>query len=101
MSLLDKAVIKVETPKDLYGNVTVSVDGKNYTVFVSGGEGTLVVSDLGVGPYTVDVTFNGSKKYKPSNNTATFNVNKVKTSESDIKVIDQGNGTVLVVVPTM
>ena len=95
----DKAVIKVETPKDLYGNVTVSVDGKNYTVFVSGGEGTLVVSDLGVGPYTVDVTFNGSKKYKPSNNTATFNVNKVKTSESDIKVIDQGNGTVLVVVP--
>ena len=27
------------------------------------------------------------------------NVNKVKTSESDIKVIDQGNGTVLVVVP--
>ena len=95
----DKAIIKVQTPKDLCGNVTVSVDGENHTVFVSGGEGTLVIADLAVGPHNVEVTFDGCKKYEPSNNTAKFNVNKVKTTEADIKVIDQGNGTVLVVVP--
>ena len=94
----DKAVIKVQTPKDLCGNVTVSVDGENHTVFVSGGEGTLVVPDLGVGPHTVDVVFDGCKKYEPSNSSTTFNVNKVNIDESDIKVIDQGNGTVVVVV---
>ncbi|MBQ2652500.1 MAG: Ig-like domain repeat protein [Methanobrevibacter sp.] len=94
----DKAIINVETPKDLSGNVTVSIDGTDYTVFVSGGKGTLVVPDLGVGPYTVNVTFDGSKKYEPSNNTATFNVNKINLDENDIKVIDQGNGTVVVVV---
>ena len=95
----DKAVINVETPKDLCGNVTVSVDGANYTVFVSGGKGTLVVPDLDVGPHTVDVIFDGCKKYEPSDNSTTFNVNKVKTTESEIKVVNQGNGTVVVVVP--
>ena len=95
----DKAIINIQTPKDLCGNVTVSVDGKNHTVFVSGGVGTLVVPDLGVGPHTVNVTFDGCKKYEPSSNSTTFNVNKVKLDENDIKVIDQGNGTVVVVVP--
>ena len=95
----DKAVINVETPEDVCGNVTVSVDGQNYTVFVSGGKGTLVVPDLDVGPHTVDVIFEGCKKYEPSNNTAQFNVNKINTTGSDIKVVDQGNGTVVVVVP--
>ena len=95
----DKAVINIETPKDLCGNVTVSVDGKNHTVFVSGGVGTLVVPDLGVGPHTVNVTFDGCKKYEPSNSSTTFNVNKVKLNENDIKVVDQGNGTVIVLVP--
>ena len=95
----DKAIINVETPEDLCGNVTVKVDDKDYTVFVSGGKGTLVVPGLDVGPHTVNVTFDGCKKYEPSNNTATFNVNKVALNENDMKVVDQGNGTVVVVLP--
>ena len=51
----ENAVINVETPDDLLGNVTVSVDGKNYTVPVSGGKGILVVPGLSVGPHSVDV----------------------------------------------
>ena len=95
----DKAVIFIETPQDLYGNVTVRVGGENYTVFVSGGKGTLVVPGLDVGEYVVNVTFDGSEKYEPVENSNIFNVNKVETTESDIKVINQGNGTVVVVVP--
>nr|WP_292740667.1 Ig-like domain repeat protein [Methanobrevibacter sp.] len=91
----DKAVIKVEVPKDLCGNVTVTVDGKNYTVFVSGGEGTLVIPDLEAGNYTVDAIFDGCKKYEPSDATTKFTVSKKPT---DIEVIDQNNGTVTVIV---
>ena len=92
----DKAVINVEVPVDVCGNVTVSVGGKNYTVPVSGGKGTLVIPNLPVGNYTVDAIFDGCKKYEPSNATTKFTVSKAKTD--DMQVIDQGNGTIAVVV---
>ena len=95
----ENAVINVETPDDLLGNVTVSVDGKNYTVPVSGGKGILVVPGLSVGPHSVDVIFDGSDKYEPNSNSTQFNVAKDKLSPDDIKVIDKGNNTVVVVVP--
>ena len=95
----ENAVINVETPDDLLGNVTVSVDGKDYTVPVSGGKGILVVPGLSVGPHSVDVIFDGSDKYEPNSNSTQFNVAKDKLSPDDIKVIDKGNGTVVVVVP--
>jgi virulence-associated protein VagC len=95
----ENAVINIETPTDLLGNVTVNVDGDNYTVPVSGGKGTLVLDNLDVGPHTVDVIFDGSDKYEPTSNSTTFNVDKVEFSGDDIKVIDQGNGTVVVIVP--
>ena len=92
----ENAVINIEVPEDLCGNVTVSVDGENYTVPVSGGKGTLVVPDLKEGDHTVDVTFDGCKKYEPAENSTTFTVSKVETG--DLNVIDLGNGTVVVVV---
>ncbi|WP_407453277.1 Ig-like domain repeat protein, partial [Methanobrevibacter sp.] len=92
----DKAVINVEVPEDVCGNVTVTVDDQNYTVFVSGGKGTLVIPDLEAGDYTVDAIFAGCKKYEPSNATTKFTVSKVTTD--DIKVINQNNGTLTVVV---
>ena len=95
----DKAIINITAPKDLYGNVTVTVDDKNYTVYVAGGNGILIVPDLGIGNYTVDVTFDGNDKYGASKNTTSFEISKVNITSDDIKVIDQGNGTVVVVVP--
>ncbi len=93
----DKAIINISTPTDLCGNVTVSVNGENHTVFVSGGQGTLVLYDLPVGNYTVDAVFDGCRKYEPSNSTAKFEVSSLKVDE--IKVIDQGNGTLAIVAP--
>ena len=95
----DKAVITVTTPEDLYGNVTVSVNGENHTVYVSGGHGTLVVPGLDVGNYPVDVKFAGNEKYEPTGNSTEFKVSKIETDPGDIKIIDQNNGTVVVVVP--
>ena len=94
----DMAIINITTPKELYGNVTVNVDDKNYTVYVAGGNGILVVPGLDVGNYTVNVTFAGTDRFGPNNATAKLEVSKVNMTSDDIKVIDQGNGTVAVVV---
>jgi hypothetical protein len=59
----------------------------------------LVVPGLAGGPHNVDVIFNGSDKYGPSSNSTAFNVGKTKLFPDDIKVVDIGNGTVVVVVP--
>ncbi len=97
----DKAIINIAVPKDATGNVTtVIVNGETYYVAVVNGTGILVVPGLEVGNYTVQVTYNGDDKYLPSaQNETKFSVNKVNVTESDIKVIDQGNGTVVVVIP--
>ena len=97
----EKAIITVKVPADATGNVTtVIVGGKTYYVSVSNGTGILVVPGLKVGNYTVKVVYNGDGKYFSSaENETKFSVNKVNVTEPDIKVIDQGNGTVVVVVP--
>ena len=64
----DKAVIEVSVPEDATGNVTVTVDGKDYNVSVSGGKGILVVPDLEAGNYTVEVKYLGDDKYEESTN---------------------------------
>ena len=92
----DKAVIEVSVPKDATGNVTVTVDGKDYNVSVSDGKGTLVVPGLKAGNYTVDVKYIGDDKYEESTNATKFTVSKAETDE--IKVIDQQNGTITIVV---
>ena len=95
----DKAVIEVTVPVDATGNVTVTIGDKSYNVNVSGGKGVLVVPDLGAGNYTVGVKYNGDAKYKSNINSTKLEVTKDKLNPDDIKVIDQGNGTVVVVVP--
>ncbi len=93
----EKAIIEISVPVDATGYVTVRVDNKDYNVSVANGKGTLVVPGLKVGNYTVDVKYPGDRKYESSVNATKFAVNKINTD--DIKVIDQGNGTVVVVVP--
>lgn len=94
----DKAVLNITTSQGICGNVTVNVNGTDYTAYVSGGHGLLVLDNLGVGNYPVEVTFDGCAKYKGNFNTTSFTVSKVNAT-SDIRVIDQGNGTVVVVLP--
>ncbi|WP_296878470.1 Ig-like domain repeat protein [uncultured Methanobrevibacter sp.] len=95
----ENEVIIFNVPVDATGNVTVTIKGKSYTVPVSGGKGLLVVPDLGAGNYTVEAKYNGDAKYKSSTNSTKLEVAKDKLSPDDLKVIDQGNGTVVVVVP--
>ena len=93
------AVVEVTVPVDATGNVTVTIGDKSYNVTVSGGKGVLVVPDIDAGTYTVEAKYNGDDKYSSSSNSTILDVAKVKVSPDDVKVVDQGNGTVVVVVP--
>ena len=95
----DKAVVEVAVPEDATGTVTVTIDGKDYTANVTAGKALIVVPDLKAGNYTADVSYSGDGKYKPSSNSTEFEVAKETISPDEIKVVDQGNGTVVVVVP--
>ena len=95
----DPAVIKVTVPEDATGNVTVTIGNITRTVPIAGGENEIIVPSVPVGDYDVKVTYNGDDKYLPANTTTPLSVKPVETDPADIKVVDQGNGTVVVVVP--
>ena len=107
--------IRLIVPADATGNVTVVIDGEEYVfnlnegtlgvyynegskyiVAISGGNGELVIEGLPVGEYVVSVRYNGDYKYTTAENTTVF---KVISRHIDIEVIDQGNGTIVVMVP--
>ena len=99
----EDAVIKIIVgPKGVSGNVTVNVDGKNYTVGIDDeGKATLIVPDLKAGQIDVHVYYNGTEKYLPSEDSTTFNVLKVKpTVNVDAPEIYVGeDGVITVTVP--
>ena len=95
----EDAVIEVTGPEDATGNVTVTIDGKNYTAEMSNGKATVVVPGLEAGNHTVEVAYSGDDKYAPNSTSAEVEVSKDAMDPDDIKVIDYGNGTVEVVVP--
>ena len=107
--------ITLSVPADATGTVTVVVDGeeyvftlnqgtigaqyvpgKKYHVAIANGTGELVLSGLPKGEYIVSVKYNGDDKYSQVSNVTSFKVLKKGT---DMSIFDQGNGTVVVVLP--
>ena len=81
-------------------NITVTVDGEEYTVELIDGKGSLTVPGLKAGEHTVKAVYPGSHNYTNSSDTAKFNVTKydpsVKVTPKNIKVGDDETITVTV-----
>ena len=96
----DDETITVTVPDDATGNVTITVDGKDYTAPVQNGKAVFTVPGLKAGNYTVDAKYSGDDKYVPRNATGNFTVSKYSTNVSldsdDIKVGDDETITVTV-----
>ena len=58
----DELIITV--PEDATGNVTVTIDGKEYNVPIVNGTAKLDISDLPSGKHDVEVTYPGNDKYE-------------------------------------
>ncbi|WP_296887648.1 Ig-like domain repeat protein [uncultured Methanobrevibacter sp.] len=80
----EDAVVEVTLPADATGNVTVTVNGKNYTVPVEDGKATVSVPGLPAGDYTADVAYSGDDKYEPVSTTAPISVDKVSDVPMDV-----------------
>ena len=80
----EKTVIVVNVMDNAQGNVTITVDGKNYTEDVRDGKAVFddVVIDKS-GDYEVIAWFNGDSRYYAATNKTTFHVNK---TDADIKI---------------
>ena len=98
----EDAVVNVVLPDDANGNVTITVNGKNYVAVVKYGVASVTISDLAKGNYNVSVKYSGDNKYLPGENTTQFSVAKVSDYNVTVDIVDiiEGeNATVTVVVP--
>ena len=73
------SVIIVITVADATGNVTVSVANYSDTIDLNNSGACLIIPDLSVGDYHVDVVYNGDYDYFATSETADFSVLKVNT----------------------
>ena len=64
----------------LSGNIVVNIDGKNYTVGVVNGIGTLDGDKLDAGSYDFAAVWEGNDNYNPCTSSGSFFVNKIDSS---------------------
>ena len=91
------AVVTVTVPKNATGNVTVRIDGMNYTAKIDGGKATIKLENLTSGAKTFVVEYPGDNNYTGNYTVGEF-VAKGTKAVVDPVIIDNGNGTVVVVV---
>ena len=97
----EDAIINVElSPEAAPGNITVTIDGKDYNVELKDGKGQLAVPGFKEGEHTVVAKYPGSQNYTNSSNSTTFKVTRntpeVSIDSQDINVGDMETITVTV-----
>ena len=70
-------MINVVLPDDATGNVTVNVDGKEFTAPIKNGKATITVTGLEPGKYTADVKYSGNDQYYPRTEKASVTIPKI------------------------
>ncbi len=73
----EDAVITVKLFSDATGELTVTVNGKDYTANVVNGRATVSVSDLKAGNYDVVAKYSGDNNYNAAVAASSFTVSKV------------------------
>ena len=98
----EELTITVNVPSDATGDVTVSVDGKEYNVAIENGKAVKTIADLKANDYTVTVKYSGDNNYNANQNTTEFTVSKISDYNMNITVPEfkEGvNSTINVVLP--
>lgn len=74
------------------GNLTVTVDGKNYTKELVNGSATIVIDDLAPGNHNVTVRYSGDGKHSPISKDTTVSIpTPVLSNNKNINVVYSGN----------
>ncbi len=94
---------------DVDANVTLELNGQNYTKPLSGGKAVFNISRLKIGTYGVKVTFLGNENYCSYSISDSFKVSKstiysitysrkIKSDTYNIKLLDDATGTVTIII---
>jgi len=105
----ENATVKVTVPEDATGYAIVEVDGVEYGVNLTEGEGSVEIPGLKAGSHDIKVTYLGDDKYEPAFESSKVNVAKEKPAvdvkaenitkdSADVKVTlpDDATGTITV-----
>ena len=84
----------IELPSDATGNLTVSVDGKEYSQKLVDGKATVNVPKLSSGNHKITVTYSGDENYASITTTKTVNVPSPKITNNKNIVMDYNDGSV-------
>ena len=76
----EDAVINIAVPEDVTGLVTVTIDGKSYTVLINNGKGSLTLSNLVANSYPITAKYDGNYKYTEGENTTALTVAKMSSA---------------------
>ncbi|WP_296887139.1 Ig-like domain repeat protein [uncultured Methanobrevibacter sp.] len=98
----ETTVVNVKLNQTINATVTVKVNGKEYTVSLTNGEGTLTLSDLLNTTYTINATFAETDKYLGNtSNDAILKVNRIPTDINVSVKVPVTYGDVAVITVTM
>ena len=76
----EDAVINIAVPEDVTGLVSVTIDGKSYTVLINNGKGSLILSNLVANSYPITAKYDGNYKYTEGENTTALTVAKMSSA---------------------
>ncbi|SDA73100.1 Ig-like domain repeat protein, partial [Methanobrevibacter millerae] len=95
----ESAVLSIDVDSTITGVVTVKVNGKDYNVAVVNGKGSLTLSDLANGTYTINATFAGDNKYEGNTSNTVSLVVKDKAVPDISVTVNETEGTAVIEVP--
>ncbi|MBE6499875.1 MAG: hypothetical protein E7Z80_04955 [Methanobrevibacter thaueri] len=85
------ATLIVNVPKNLTGNITVTINGKNYTAPIINGTARVNLNNVTGGVHNAKVTYSGNEINSPVDKNITITINKI---DLDLQVnIVKGNDT--------
>ena len=81
----EDGVITVTVPSDATGNITIEIDGKQYTQPVENGTAVFVIPGLQAGEHEINAYYSGDDRYLPVNTTGSINVKPLDdTNKTDV-----------------
>lgn len=77
----------INLPNDATGNLTVTINGKNYTQELVNGSAKVTIPNLTPGDYNATITYSGDDKYDPIVSNATVSVPKPVLTAKNISML--------------
>ena len=93
--------VVVVVPEDAVGNVTITVDGKNYTAEVVNGTAVVQLDNVTPGTHEVEVIYSGDDKYNSTVKTTDITAPKYDSPINITvgEIVSGENGTITVTLP--